>query len=848
MYNKLVIALAVFSLGSIEATAAINTNGSPVNSPAPIQESTEQTSIESEQPTWLKQESLNFKLLESDYNAWSKSIQSDYPSQSQQLVIYKTAIEQGYQQTPLVADYVTLLGWNGLYIQAVNFYQENLTERDLPAFALNVLAMSAREVYQYDLSRQLYLKALSSAPNYRNAQLGLAALDIREGHLEQAEKSLKSIVESDPGNDEALTLLAYLYNQQPSKTLDEVATYDQLMATNPDDPEAIRLRTLNLIELQILGSAEQAMTEHPDYYHEEDWLTLLAAQNTKLVRRLNRDTRAAEDSQFLEQALTKNTQYIKRLEQSPVVNEKRLVTAIADRMLILNKAGRHDEVIGLAQQYDDYRPLLPDYGIIMMADSYQAQNQSYIAHELLEEGLKTGQISQSNNQALKASYYAAMDSGQYEAAEDYLTQLQANNPQWNYSNDGKRRLANPEFTSVQLMHAMHFAFIGQLERAQLELGVLLKTAPANNEIRKNYADVLRWRGFIEASNSQLTIIEATDKQYQPAQTSKIYNLIASREYAKARHQIKDIEQPNSQEAQRLLNDFDIETSAKLYISTSLANSSGSDFSSNDRQFAASAYSALIEDHWRVFAKAQTNRSKFFQINDSVTSTGFGIQYADKYHISEAELYQVNGLGGVDVGLNSNILFNDSFSLFLQYQSYNQQTPVRAHYAGVSSDLNALSFTYRLDDKQRYSIGYQASDFSDGNQRQSMSLSGSQLVYQDYYQRLSFSEFYYQEDNSADSNRFYFNPDSLSSISLAVSYSQLLYKHAPVDFWHTFNLEFGNYSQQGFDAEPIWGISYQHEWQLSQRSYLNYSFGYRQSFYDGQKETGPIFQLTYGLVL
>ncbi|ACV26591.1 poly-beta-1,6 N-acetyl-D-glucosamine export porin PgaA [Kangiella koreensis] len=848
MFIKLVFTLAVSSFTShsvlaYQSQSSLEGDGSPIK-----ESSTDQESRNNSNNSWVKDKDLEFDLLQSNYELWVKRIKSNYPSLFQQIEIYELALASKIQQPRLLADYVTLLGWSGRYIQAVSFYQSNLQNQELPTYALNVVALSAREIQNYSLSRELYSQALAQDPNFTNAQLGLAALDIREGQWSIAELSIQKVLEADPEHQEALSLLAYLYNQQQSRAVEKVSTYDKILALDSSEADVARLRTLNLLELGIIDPAERAMKQRPEIYQDDDWLKLASIKNTKAVRRIARDPRAQRNSKFINEALKANSDYLTQLEADSSSEKKVIATAYADRLLVLNKAGLHDQVLQLAQSTQDYQSTMPDYGIVALADSYQAQYQALKSFELLDTAFTNKQVALDNNDALKAGYYAALDSGYIEPAQMYLQHIEANNQQWIYSPDKSRRSSNPDFPSARLMEAMHFAYINQLGKAQSQLESLLNTAPGNNEYRKNYADVLRWRGFVEASNQQIDIIQATDGDYQPAEISRIYNDLADREFQQAREAIDNLNTSETLPVVRLKDDYDIATSPQLYFSTTLANSSGSNFSSKDRNYNFSAYSSQFNDHWRLFAQSQVNHSSFFAQSESVSAFGFGAKYQSKLHTTELELYQVEELNGLEAGLSSSVFFDDYFSFNVEHQTYNKQIPVRAFFSNVSADLSALSLSYRQDERNNYSLGWQGSDFSDGNQRQAYSLSGSHILVHDFEQRLTLSEFLYSETNSADTNRLYFNPNSALSLSLDISYFRMLYKHAPTSLWHGLNFQVGSYQQQGFSSDATWGISYEHQWQLNKRSFLNYSIGYSEQVYDGQIENGPVFNLSYGVIL
>lgn len=790
---------------------------------------------------------LSIGLIQRDYDLWASSIKQDFPELADRIILYRQALKQLPQHPQLRADYVTLLAWNGQYLDTIAYYQNVLKHSQLPNYALNAVALSARESGNYSLATELYHKLLAAAPNYHKARLGLAAVAIRERKFTEAEQGIQQVLSEQPQNEEALSLLAFLYNQQQSKTLEKVSVYDKMLELADNDQEISRLKTLNLIELGLITPARQAMHNSPDLYQPEDWLKLRSAQNTKSIRRIANDGRARQNLELVSRALQDNDAYLASLNALTPPPEKQLATAYADRLLVLNAVTEHQSAITIAEQQQALQAQMPDYGLVAIAESYLAIKQANKALSVLKNGINNQQISSNNLDAMKLAYYAALDLGDIKTAEYYLQLITEQTPAWLYSADKSIKKANPDYQTVALMQPMHRAFSNDLAGAEAELNQLLALAPNNNEYRQNLADVLRWRGLVERSNEQLDFIMATDPDYIPSQISGIYNLMAHRQYDAADDSIELLTEKKTNNAvKRLIEDYKIATDATVYASTSGGNSSGSDFSSNDRNYELAAYSSLLSDHWRLFAKSQNNQSSFFGEKENIATLGFGAQYSEKHFVTEVELFKIAGLGSAELAGSIQYFWNDHLSLNAEYQSFNKQTPVRAFYSDVTADLQSLGVTYRINEQQAYSLSWQQSDFSDGNQRQTLSFSGSQQLFHSFDQRLTLNQFVYREENSADADRLYFNPDSALGFSLAANYQQLLYKRSDISLWHGLTLEAGIYQQEGFSNGDIWTASYQHQWQLGKRRFLNYSIGYKERIYDGQQESGPDYSLSYGV--
>ena len=101
-----------------------------------------------------------------------------------------------------------------------------LVEQGYQAFQRNDLA-AARESYQ---------KALTREPNNRDALLGLAAIDVRNGQLESADFRYRKLLEMDPRDSQAVAGLVALRGR-----LDPVASESRLKTLIAGQPEAAHL-------------------------------------------------------------------------------------------------------------------------------------------------------------------------------------------------------------------------------------------------------------------------------------------------------------------------------------------------------------------------------------------------------------------------------------------------------------------------------------------------------------------------------------------------------------------------------------------------------------------------------
>jgi len=133
------------------------------------------------------------------------------------------------------------------------------------------------------------------------------------------------------------------------------------------------------------------------------------------------------------------------------------------------------------------------------------------------------------------------------------------------------------------------------------------------------------------------------------------------------------------------------------------------------------------------------------------------------------------------------------------------------------------------------------DFTDGNKRTSLALHAYQPLYRDEHHTLSLWEYLYAQHNTADTNREYFNPQSLYSVSAALDYTGIIKRKYDKVFSHSARIGFGYVAQNNFGTKPFIDLAYLHKWNFSPYFSLYYGIGFRQRHFDGVRENGPNYK-------
>jgi len=112
-------------------------------------------------------------------------------------------------------------------------------EINAPILAVDPLVQQGYRAFQRNdlaAARDSYQKALAREPNNRDALLGLAACDVRSGHLEAAEARYLKLLEIDPRDSQAVASLVGLRGR-----LDPVAAESRLKTLIASQPDVAQL-------------------------------------------------------------------------------------------------------------------------------------------------------------------------------------------------------------------------------------------------------------------------------------------------------------------------------------------------------------------------------------------------------------------------------------------------------------------------------------------------------------------------------------------------------------------------------------------------------------------------------
>jgi len=214
--------------------------------------------------------------------------------------------------------------------------------------------------------------------------------------------------------------------------------------------------------------------------------------------------------------------------------------------------------------------------------------------------------------------------------------------------------------------------------------------------------------------------------------------------------------------------------------------------------------------------------------------GAAWRFNPKWKISEevSTDFRDRNLGGTTTTLTYDPY--DNLELKGWYASYSLDTPLRARAAGIYASQAQLSVDYHTYDYVW--SGYAETnyfDFDDGNVRKNIYMIG-RYAYERHAQReyRVFAEWY--QSSNTESDTPYFNPRHDYNLNLGHITDFI---HRSVYWRHVDRLRayIGVYQQEDYGSDPVWGISFEQDYDFDRRRNLVWRIGYQRAVYDGDGE-------------
>jgi len=636
-----------------------------------------------------------------------------------------------------------------------------------------------------------------------------------------------------PDREAALAEIGRYRDQ--ARWLDALGAIERASQQQPNDDLLFKLRVLTLGDIGNAWRAWELYQQRPQLVAaaqkqrlEGDYLAKLVVWS--LAYSSSEDSRLEE----AESTLARMQRYLGGEGTPPSQAPLRIRM---DRLILLNRLGRHAQVREEARALQAEGHTLPDYVLPAVGDSLMGTLHPEEAIPVLQAAVAGDPTRDASHSELA---YAYLESEQQEKAIDLLQAWRDKEPAWRWSN-GKSPYANWSRYEADLNLAMVRAYSGDLHTAQRDLESMVEIAPGNGGLQSALGSVYMMRGWPRRALQRQQMAHALDpRDIEPRLgMEEAYVALQRDDLARPLHDDLVARYPTQPAVERMDQAWRAHRGWQLKAWTDIGRSSGgggtSPLGNNDRHYGVDVETPVLDDRWRLFALADRRVTDFQDQRIDPLWLGAGVRYRFGQLDAEAAVLRANDHIG-DTGLRVGVgwQFNDSWHAGVVVARNDPEASMQARAAGITADSVSAQVDYRRSELTHWTFGASRFRYDDGNHRELFGTSVQQrLLTRPRWLVDGLASAYTSRGSRDDAP--YFNPMRDRMVEIGLRIDQQLWRHYERHFRHRLTVSLGDYWQDGFGSALVPSVSYMHEWQLGPGRVFEYGVRLSRPVYDGHRE-------------
>ncbi|RCV90611.1 poly-beta-1,6 N-acetyl-D-glucosamine export porin PgaA [Billgrantia montanilacus] len=695
------------------------------------------------------------------------------------------------------------------------------------------LGGAARNAGDYEQALSLFQALTRRDPSNVEGWLGQALVHTDMGSYTLADITLQQHDQVAGVTAAGLEARGYLA-ARTADAMQELQVRQALVEQSPDNIGELRALYRLAVGLGASPAARRIMETNPDVFTQNDrlWLTYYeAVTDIRLGIHTEQPERVRSGLMALNAVL-----------QSEEASQELITIAEYDKVVALAELRRFSEAEALATRLERQHGQLPGYVTRARAHALNGlgrPGESIALYEgLIRQNPERG--TDPDDPLYEGLFYSYADARRYREADELLTEWLADEPEQRWDFTGTTRIDNPNYQKILSLNILLDAWRGRAGKASERLATYQSQAPADPFLWLLKGDVERGRGWPRQAEEAYTQAEQLLAPYHrdAARHGVLLSRLQRGQWRGTTAEIaRELDKARpSTTRDNLEREWREQRAAQLSssLTRSDGDSSGSQ-ASRDWQYEVLLEGPRNDKGSRPFVQRIGHHGEFNgdSLYAAYTLAGY------EWNLYPATLTLSAGQGAQ---LNDDFLAmaelrydaSDHLSATLGLELNTTSTPLRALRDGVNADRYRGELAYRRDERGSGAMGFMATDFDDGNLRQSLYGYWNQTLYHlDRWQIEG--EIRASGSRNDEVEASYFNPRRDTSLGgiLSVHYAlPLKYRHS---FIQTVSLGSGRYWQQDYDSENTWSLGYRHRWDLAPALSIEYGIARERAIYDGVPE-------------
>lgn len=675
-------------------------------------------------------------------------------------------------------------------------------------------ARSQRDQQRWDAALDLFRQGARRYPGVVSFEQGEIMTLADAGQAEEAVRRAQALVGRDAADPDNRLVLGYAYlrAQGPYAALSEVEKAYELA---PQRPYVVRERILSWQRAGMPEPALRLARQHPGLLTPAQVRQLEGDAAAELARLSALPSRGeAERFAVADRALARYAELLPAWRALGPEAEDDVRRARIDRLQALHSRVRMDEVVAEYEALRAEGGAVPDYALGNVASAYLYLRRPETAREIYGQLAKNGGKGLDEDTRLSNQtglLYAHIEEEAFDPALASAQDAPAGYPTWRYLAGNPERLPNDPRLLADETSAMAYYYGDDTVEAQKRLGEWVDRAPDNSGLRTSLATVYLGRGWPRRAESEYKLAEALDPRGLDVETGQGFTAISLQEWRQARLLSADTlaRFPENLTARRLARVWEVHNKAEWRTSAYRGLSSGSPVAGRGSWGLDSVlYSSPIDYNWRAFGGGGYATGKFVEGRGSYRWLRGGVEWRGRDLTAEAELSLNNYGFGARQGARASLAYDidDRWQIGGEASLRSRDTPLRALNHNISSNALQGYVRWRQSERREWMLALTPSRFSDGNNRLTAALTGSERLYTRPHLKVDLGlELSASRNTRTDAP--YFNPRRDFTVLPSVTVSHVLHRRYETVWEQRATVALGSYTQRDYGTGAIGLVSY-----------------------------------------
>ncbi|MFL9911379.1 poly-beta-1,6 N-acetyl-D-glucosamine export porin PgaA [Paraburkholderia sp. RL17-337-BIB-A] len=616
-----------------------------------------------------------------------------------------------------------------------------------------------------------------------------------------------------------------------------------------------------ILEATVAGSPQIALQEArtlPDVFSEKDLLQLEALVVATEVQWGRQQSIASDEKDRLSQTRSALEHIDDMLVRIPTGDDYADVrrSVLVERVAALQGLGRMKEATVLYEQLSLSSDPMPARTYAAAGDAYTYLDTPRKAAPAYEHALQTPLdplLPSLEPHALKridveeGLFFAYLDSGQYESAQQLLKSISASTPIRADLSEHPEDV-NEDYGRVKKLQAQYLLYTDHTREGVAALDELRHEAPFDPALisARSDASLVEQRPHEAQKVYESTLVDHPGDIETLAGLGKTALQLNQYDRAAEINATFGDRFPDDNTVRTYQRDYEVYRSPQLIVAAN-GQKGNSVIADNDWGVDTQLYSMPIANYWRVFAHQFSGRADTGD-GDSVSRIRNGIGGDFRFHgiDAAAEVDHSTGPQARTGGVGSLSYEPDDRWKFSAGADTNTNTlPWKAYQQGVTGRTATGSVRYSIDDHRYFDLAYGVSRYSDTNLNQQWVAT--------WYERLLSTPRHlvatWVELNTSSNtlaNTAYFTPHRDMTAQVTAMYQWTPWRDADKSFSQRVYGTVGGYRQTDIGNSLLWEVRLEQQWQLGTQASLAYGIGVASQRMDRTRENSKLIYLNLNI--